>query len=279
MTAWPNNTISVQTNILLKNKYYMLKSMMLSSKTFLNKNVIITGGGSGLGQAIALGFNKLGANVIIIGRDEKKLIETCFDVQSSNFKYRVLDVKDPLKIKEFYQSIPQPDILINNAAANFLCPSHKLTPNGINSIIQTNLYGTLNMTLEFQKHTPKGVIGNITTTYADTGSKFVLPSAVSKAGINTMIKSLAAEWGPHYRLFGVAPGPIYTEGAFSRLDPKNKFLNKLIQKNPLKRIGEKEELVNLVTYLSSDYASWINGEIVRIDGGELNENSGEFNNV
>lgn len=258
--------------------FFPIRKLLLSPKTFINKNIIITGGGSGLGQAMAIGFNKLGGNVFICGRNEKKLIETCIEAESDNFKYRILDVKDPIKVKEFYQSIPLPDILINNAAANFLCPSHKLTPNGINSIIQTNLIGSLNMTLEFQKHTNTGVIGNITTTYAETGSKYVLPSAVSKAGINSMIKSLSAEWGPNYRLFGVAPGPIYTEGAFSRLDPENKYAQKLILKNPMKRMGEKEELVNLITYLSSDYASWINGEIVRMDGGELNENSGEFNN-
>ena len=219
--------------------------------------------------------------MVICGRDRSKLDETCG--MGENIRGEVLDVKKVEDVRGMYNNLSSkkllPDILINNAAANFMCPSHKLTYNGYRSIIDTNLLGTLNMVLEGMR--VKGsnmVIGNITTTYAETGSKGVLPSAVSKAGINSMIRTLAAEWGPMgVRTFGVAPGPIYTEGAFSRLDPSGKGREILEKRNPMGRMGKKEELVDLVMYLSSDYAGWINGEIVRIDGGELNENSGMFN--
>jgi 2,4-dienoyl-CoA reductase len=254
---------------------------MLKNGYFLGKNILVTGGGSGLGQAIALGFSRLGGNVLICGRDEKKLDVTM--KMGKNIEGEVVDVKRIEEVKELYKNLSGrrrlPDILINNAAANFLCPSHKLTYNGYKSIIETNLIGTMNMTLEAMR--VKGgdmVVGSITTTYAETGSKGVLPSAVSKAGINSMIRTLSSEWGRYnVRTFGVAPGAIYTDGAFSRLDPTGKGRDILEKRNPMGRMGSKEELVDLVMYLSSDYAGWINGEIVRMDGGELNENSGMFN--
>tara|TARA_B100001989_G_C24532521_1_gene462443 strand:+ start:632 stop:1459 length:828 start_codon:yes stop_codon:yes gene_type:complete len=265
------------TKLLLPNNYY------------INKNVIITGGGSGLGLNISKTFYNLGANVLILGRNNDKLLNAKSEIFNSDKKNKIntfsLDIKDIDNVKKFYSEIDfVPDILINNAAANFMCPSLKLTPNGYKSIIDTVLYGSLNMTLEFGKICKKnikgGIIGSISATYADTGCKGVLPSAMAKAGINSMVKTLAPEWGKYgIRTFGVAPGPIYTEGAFSRLDPTGEGEKFLKNNNPTKRFGEKEELSNLITYLCSDYASWINGEIIRIDGGELNENSGMFNRL
>jgi len=254
---------------------------MLRQGYFLGKNILVTGGGSGLGQAIALGFSRLGGNVHICGRDNKKLRDTVSI--DKGISVHQLDVKNVEHVRSFYGYLREknelPDILVNNAAANFMCPSEKLTYNGYRSIIETNLMGTLNMVLEGVKH--KGgdmVIGSITTTYAETGSKGVLPSAVSKAGINSMIRTLGAEWGNKgVRTWGVAPGAIYTDGAFSRLDPEGKAKDLLVRRNPMGRMGRKEELVDLVMFLSSEYAGWINGEIVRMDGGELNEISGMFN--
>jgi len=254
---------------------------MLRNGYFLGKNVLVTGGGSGLGQAIALGFSRLGGDVVICGRDKSKLDET--SKMEHKIRGEVLDVKNIEEVRNVYDKLKKenklPDILVNNAAANFMCSSEKLTYNGYRSIIETNLMGTMNMVLEGVKH--KGgdmVIGNITTTYAETGSKGVLPSAVSKAGINSMIRTLGAEWGSKgVRTWGVAPGAIYTEGAFSRLDPEGKAEDLLVRRNPMGRMGRKEELVDLVMFLSSEYAGWINGEIVRMDGGELNEISGMFN--
>jgi len=254
---------------------------MLRNGYFLGKNILVTGGGSGLGQAIAIGFSRLGGDVVICGRDKSKLDET----SKMEYKIRgeVLDVKNIDEVRNVYDKLKKenklPDILVNNAAANFMCPSEKLTYNGYRSIIETNLLGTLNMVLEGIKY--KGgdmVIGNITTTYAETGSKGVLPSAVSKAGINSMIRTLGAEWGNKgVRTWGVAPGAIYTDGAFSRLDKDRQARELLVRRNPMGRIGRKDELVDLVMFLSSEYAGWINGEIVRMDGGELNEISGMFN--
>jgi len=246
---------------------------------FRNKNVLVTGGGSGLGQAIALGFAKNCANVTIIGRDHKKLQDT--QKCDSSISAYPLDIKNIEEVQSLFNHLKKnnnlPNILINNAAANFMCPSHKLSYNGYKSIIDTVLFGTLNMTMEAAKAKETDlVIGNITTTYAETGSKGVLPSAMAKAGVNSMIRTLAAEWGPRgIRTFGVAPGAIYTDGAFSRLDPEGTALKKLVETNPLRRMGTKDELVDLVLFLSQ--AGWINGEIVRMDGGELNENSGMFN--
>ena len=175
-----------------------------------------------------------------------------------------------------------PDIVINNAAGNFICPSEKLTPNGWNSIVDIVLKGTMNMTLEFGKkmisHQKPGVFLNISTTYAETGSGYVVPSAVAKAGCNNLTKSLGAEWGKYgIRTLSVAPGPIYTEGAFSRLDPTNQFTDIARKKLPLKRLGEKEELANLVTFLTSDHNSWMTGQVINLDGGEVVGNAGEFN--
>lgn len=248
---------------------------------FRGKNIIITGGGSGLGRAIAQGFAQQNGNVIICGRNMDKLKNTAANMK--NISCYELDVKDVGNVRNFYGELKSkeiyPDILINNAAANFMCPSIKLTPNGYRSIIDTVLYGSLNMTLEGMKmKNVNMVIGNISATYAETGSKGVLPSAMGKAAVNTMTRTLAAEWGRlGVRTFGVAPGAIYTEGAFSRLDPDGKAMEKLVKGNPMGRIGRKDELVDLVLFLSSDRAGFINGEIVRMDGGELNENSGMFN--
>ena len=175
-----------------------------------------------------------------------------------------------------------PQIVINNAAGNFINKSENLSENAWNSIIDIVLKGTINVTSVFGKRlidlNLPGTFINISTTYAETGSSFVVPSGVAKAGCNNLTKSLASEWGKYgIRLLSVAPGPIYTEGAFSRLDPGNKFSNIAEKKLPLMRFGEKEELSNLVTYLTSDYCNWMTGQIITLDGGEIIGNSGEFN--
>ncbi len=138
------------------------------------------------------------------------------------------------------------------------------------------------MSLAFGKrlinHQQQGIFVNISTTYAETGSAYVLPSSVAKAGCDNLTKSLSAEWGKYgIRFLSVAPGPIYTDGAFSRLDPSNKF-SEIAKKNlPLGRLGEKEEIANLVSYLTTDENNWMTGQIINFDGGEVVGNSGEFN--
>lgn len=267
-----------------------LKTILLPKNYYQGKNILITGGGSGLGKQMATHYAHLGGSVTILGRNEQKLKETTEEIttetQNTKISYQSLDVKEYPSVLRLANSLEQqgsiPDIVINNAAGNFICPTEKLTPNGWNSIIDTVLKGTVNMTLEFGKkmiqHKKPGVFLNISTTYAETGSGYVVPSAIAKAGCNNLTKSLGAEWGKYgIRTLSVAPGPIYTEGAFSRLDPTNQFTDIATLKLPLKRLGEKEELANLVTFLTSDHNSWMTGQIINLDGGEVVGNAGEFN--
>ena len=271
-------------NVLLKNNSHI-------GTNTVGKNILITGGGSGIGKEIANVYSSLGGNVIIASRNVKKLENAANEIENDTKKkvhFHELNVKDHLSIVDLSNKLEKdkmyPDIIINNAAGNFLCQSEKLTYNGWNSIIDTVLKGTVDMTLEFGKNMIRneknGVFLNISTTYANTGSAYVLPSAIAKAGCDNMVKSLAAEWGKYgIRLLGVAPGPIYTEGAFSRLDPTGKFENEVKNSLPMGRLGEKREIANFVTYLTSDYANWMTGQIINFDGGEVVGNSGEFNKL
>ncbi len=265
------------------------KKIILPQNYYQNKKILITGGGSGLGKQMALHYSKLGGEVTIIGRSIQKLRNTAdeIDFETQNRpRYESVDVREnPSILRLVNQMVTQdqfPDIVINNAAGNFICRSEDLSYNGWNSILDIVLKGTLNMTLEFGKKMIElekpGVFLNISTTYAETGSGYVMPSSVAKAGCNNMTRSLAAEWGKYgIRLNSVAPGPIHTEGAFSRLDPGNKFSDIAKDNLPLGRFGEKEEIANLVTYLTTEENGWMTGQVFNLDGGEVVGNSGEFN--
>lgn len=266
-----------------------IKSILLPKNYYQNKNILITGGGSGLGKQMAITYSELGANVSIIGRKEDKLKKTSLQIQDltqNEVKYHSLDVRDNQAINDLANKLEKekqlPNIVINNAAGNFIARSETLSNNAWNSVIDIVLKGTINMTTEFGKkmisNKKPGVFLNISTTYAETGSAFVVPSAVAKAGCNNLTKSLSAEWGKHgIRLLSVAPGPIYTDGAFSRLDPTNRFTKIAKEKLPLGRLGEKEELSNFISYLTSDHNNWMTGQVINFDGGEVIANSGEFN--
>ena len=250
---------------------------------FLNKNVLITGGGTGLGKQIAKTYLNLGASVIIASRKEEVLKNTCLELGNERIDYHILDLKKTESIANLVSNLRcLPDIVINNSAGNFICPSEDLTYNGWNSILDIVLKGTTDLTLtlgkEMIKQSHPASFINISTTYAGTGSGFVVPSAISKAGCDNLTKSLAAEWGKYgLRFNSIAPGPIYTEGAFSRLDPSGEFVKNVTNVLPLGRLGEKEELANLVCFITSDHMSWITGQIINFDGGETVGNSGEFN--
>lgn len=270
-------------NIILKPN----KSILLPRTYYKNKNVLVSGGGTGLGKNIAYTYSQLGANVTILGRRENKLQESKESIESktgNTVNYYSLDVRDYESVRDISNKMEVQDIVINNAAGNILGPIKNLSNNAINSVIDIVLKGTINITLEFGKkmieNNSSGTILNISTTYAKTGSSFVIPSAVAKAGCDNLTKSLGSEWGKYgIRTLSVAPGPIYTEGAFSRLDPNNTFSNKAKEKMPLKRLGEKEELSNLISFLTSDYNNWMTGQIINLDGGEVIGNSGEFNSL
>jgi 2,4-dienoyl-CoA reductase [(3E)-enoyl-CoA-producing], mitochondrial len=261
-------------------------SLMLANNVYQGKNVLVTGGATGIGLTLAQSYAKLGANVMICSRNEERLQSAAST--HDNISYKILDVRDLKGVAKFADEITEtnqlPDVVVNNAAGNFICQTEKLSLNAWNSVIDIVLKGTFAMTHELGKRLiaekRPGVFLNISTTYAETGSSYVVPSSVSKAACNNLTKSLASEWSKYgLRFHSIALGPIYTEGAFSRLDPEGKFEKEGIRNLCIKRMGEKEEVANLASYLSSDYASWMTGGIFNLDGGETVWKSGEFNQV
>ncbi|KAF1774017.1 NAD(P)-binding domain [Phytophthora cactorum] len=223
---------------------------------------------------IATKLSDLGATVAIMSRKKGVVDVAAKEIQALTGNVVIPltgDVRDPEQVKKAL------DELDEQAGV----PT-RLNAKGFGTIVDIVLKGTANVTLDAGKrmiqHEQGGVFLNITTTYAETGSGYVVPSAAAKAGVSAMIKSLAVEWGKYgIRFVGIAPGPIKTKGAFDRLDPSGAFEEVMIQNNPLKRFGEVDELANLASYMTSDYASWLNGEIIRFDGGETVSNAGEFN--
>jgi NAD(P)-dependent dehydrogenase (short-subunit alcohol dehydrogenase family) len=264
---------------------------MLRDDALKGKTIIVTGGGSGLGKAMTKYFMELGANVAITSRNLEKLQNTakelenetggkCFAVQCDVRHYdQVENMRDEV-LKEF-GSI---DVLLNNAAGNFISPTERLSANAFDTIIDIVLKGSKNCTMALGKHwidtkqKDKTVL-NIVTTYAWTGSAYVVPSATAKAGVLAMTRSLAVEWAKYgIRFNAIAPGPFPTKGAWDRLLPgdlKDKF--DLAKKVPLKRVGEHQELANLAAYLVSDFSAYVNGEVITIDGGEWLKGAGQFN--
>ena len=264
---------------------------MLRDDALKGKTIIVTGGGSGLGKAMTKYFLELGAQVAITSRNLDKLQNTakeleeetngtCFAVQCDVRNYdEVEKMRD--SVLEKFGSI---DVLLNNAAGNFISPTERLSANAFDTIIDIVLKGSKNCTLAFGKYwIDKGekdkTVLNIVTTYAWTGSAYVVPSATAKAGVLAMTRSLAVEWAKYgIRFNAIAPGPFPTKGAWDRLLPgdlKEKF--DLAKKVPLKRVGEHQELANLAAYLVSDFSAYMNGEVVTIDGGEWLKGAGQFN--
>jgi NAD(P)-dependent dehydrogenase (short-subunit alcohol dehydrogenase family) len=260
---------------------------MFTDQTLAGKNILVTGGGSGLGFAMASRFAELGANVAICGRNQEKLNRAAESLLKNGNKVATyaVDVRDYEGVGKMIESLIQElgfiNGLVNNAAGNFLCASEELSPNGFKSVVDIVLNGTFNCTQQLGKRwidaQQKGSILNIVTTYTETGCAFVLPSACAKAGVYALTTTLAYEWGPYgIRCNSIAPGPFPTEGAWSRLMPTQDFQEMYIKRHPMGRVGEHIELANLAVFLMSDLAPYINGECVTIDGGERLQGA-EFN--
>uniref|UniRef100_A0A8D0GH63 2,4-dienoyl-CoA reductase [(3E)-enoyl-CoA-producing], mitochondrial n=1 Tax=Sphenodon punctatus TaxID=8508 RepID=A0A8D0GH63_SPHPU len=268
-----------------------LQKVMLPANAFQGKVAFITGGGTGIGKGITLALSSLGAQCAISSRKVDVLKQASEEISSKtgNKVYPIqCDVRDPDSVKnavsELIKVAGHPDVVINNAAGNFISPSERLSANAWKTITDIVLNGNAFVTLEIGKELIKAQKGAaflaISTIYADSGSGFVSPSASAKAGVEALCKSLASEWGKYGMRFNVIqPGPIKTKGAFSRLDPTGTFEKGMIQRIPCGRLGTIEEIANLAVYLCSDYASWISGAVIRFDGGEYVSMAGEFNDL
>jgi NAD(P)-dependent dehydrogenase (short-subunit alcohol dehydrogenase family) len=264
---------------------------MLRDDALSDKVIVVTGGGSGLGKAMTKYFLELGAKVAITSRDleklkgtslelEKETGGTCLPIQCDVRHYDQVEAM----LAEVLKTFGKVDVLLNNAAGNFISPTERLSANAFDTIIDIVLKGSKNCTLAFGKHWIENKqancnVLNIVTTYAWTGSGYVVPSATAKAGVLAMTRSLAVEWAKYgIRMNAIAPGPFPTKGAWDRLLPGDlaaKF--DMAKKVPLRRVGDHQELANLAAYLVSDFSAYINGDVITIDGGEWLQGAGQFN--
>ena len=263
---------------------------MFDKQLLNDKSIIVTGGGTGLGKSMALRFAELGAGLVITSRRKEVIEKTAEELGEHGGKVLAIacDVRDPDQVNDMVSQTVNEfgkiDILLNNAAGNFISPTEDLSPNAFKTVVDIVLNGTFNCTQaagKVMREKDGGVILNIVTTYAWTGSGYVVPSASAKAGVLAMTRSLAVEWAKYgIRTVAIAPGPFPTKGAWSRLAPPGLGIQKKMKNRvPLKRVGEHIELANLATYLISDQAAYINGEVVTIDGGEWLQGAGEMNEL
>jgi NAD(P)-dependent dehydrogenase (short-subunit alcohol dehydrogenase family) len=233
-------------------------------------------------------FGSLGAQIAIVGRRQEVLDNAARDLAALNIPVwvRSVDIRDADAVdrmmEELFGHYGRLDVLVNNAAGNFISPTERLSHRAVDAVLNIVLHGTVYCTLSAGRRWIErghaGTVLNITTTYAWTGSGYVVPSAAAKAGVLALTRSLAVEWAPHnIRHVAIAPGPFPTEGAWSRLLPKPEMAQQAIDRVPLGRVGRPEELTTLAAYLISDAASYINGEVITIDGGEWLKGAGMFN--
>ncbi len=262
---------------------------MFKAEELKGKTILVTGGGTGLGKSMSRYFMSLGAKVIIASRKQDVLDATAEELRKETggeILAEACDVRKPLEVEKLIEkgvnTFGEINGLVNNAAGNFISPTERLSPKAFDVIVDIVLKGSYNCSLlmgqYWIKNKIEGTVLNIVTTYSWTGSGYVVPSAVAKAGVLSMTRSLAAEWAKYkIRTNAIAPGPFPTQGAFSRLFPEG-LKEKIdpLKQIPLKRYGEHQELANLAAYLMSNFSAYVNGEVVTIDGGEWLYNAGEF---
>jgi NAD(P)-dependent dehydrogenase (short-subunit alcohol dehydrogenase family) len=255
-----------------------MSGKLFEGKPFAGKTAVVTGGGTGLGRAMSLRLAELGANLVIASRKMENLEPTAEEIRAKGAECmaHAVDIRDHAKVEAMLPAVVERfgrvNILLNNAAGNFLCPAEKLSINGWKAVVEIVLHGTWHCTSVFGRHMIEqggGNILNIIATYAWTGAPLVMPSASAKAGVLAMTRSLAVEWGPKgIRLNCIAPGAIVTEGASQNLAFATEEAQKMIREhNPLKRLGTQEELADLAAFLLSDHSSYINGDCISMDGG------------
>ena len=262
---------------------------MFASDALEGKTVLITGGGSGLGLSMAGRFLELGARVAIAGRSEERLQEAANQLKAPGRLFtHPCDVRDATQVETLtaalWDQFGGVNVVVNNAAGNFLAATEDLSANAFDAVVGIVLYGTFNVSTAIARRWIKeqrgGNMLNILTTYAWTGSAFVVPSAAAKAGVLAMTRSLAVEWATYgMRMNAIAPGPFPTEGAWARLLPTPELEAESLSRIPLGRFGRHDELANLAAFLISDAASYINGECVTIDGGAWMSSGGLFNGL
>lgn len=262
---------------------------MFQKDLLKGKSILITGGGTGLGKSMALGFAALGANIAICGRRRDVLEKAADEIGKMGVEV-YFDTCDIRKIAEVEKVVDGAFAkfgnlhgLVNNAAGNFISPTEYLSANAFDAVVRIVLHGTFHCTQSVAKKWiaagTGGRVLSMCTTYAWTGSAFVVPSVCAKAGVLAMTRSLAVEWGKYkIRLNALAPGPFPTEQAWANLMPEG-FEEKMVSHNPCHRTGKHEELVSLATYLLTEQADYINGECITIDGGEWLQGAGEFNGL
>jgi len=262
---------------------------MFKNDLLKNKTIIITGGGTGLGKSMATRFGELGANLVLTSRRQEVLDEAARDINDKTGT-EILTVSTDIRhsdqvtemVKKAIDKFGKIDCLLNNAAGNFISPTENLSENAFRTIIDIVMVGTFNCTQaagKAMRDSGGGVILNIVTTYAFTGSGYVVPSACAKSGVLAMTRSLAVEWAKYgIRTNAIAPGPFPTKGAWKRLVPPGLNIEKkMMERVPLKRFGEHDELANLASYLMADESGYMNGEVITMDGGEWLKGAGQFN--
>ena len=262
---------------------------MFKEDLLKGKRILITGGGTGLGKEMASHYAKHGADLYICGRRENVLKETAnqlIDDFGVNVKYETLDIRASSDVESYIERIFEEgplDGLVNNAAGNFISPTKDLSHKGFDAIANIVFHGTFYITHSVGKRwiesKHKGSIVSILTTWVWTGSPYVVPSAMSKSGINAMTQSLAAEWGKYgIKVNAIAPGPFPTKGAWERLNPGTGDDNSM-GSIPLGRVGEMEELQNLATFLMADGCDYLTGQTIAIDGAQYLTGGGTFSNL
>lgn len=263
---------------------------MLKENSLQGKTIIVTGGGTGLGRSMVKCFLQLGAKVAITSRKEDVLQKAAEELRKETGG-DVIAVKCDIRNYEEVETMMKTvidkfgsfNVLLNNAAGNFISPTERLSHRAFDTVVDIVLKGSYNCTLAAGKYWIKekiqGTVLSTLTPYSFTGSAFVVPSACGKAGVLALTQSLAVEWGKYgIRLNAISPGPFPSEGAWTRLLPGD-LMKKFdpAKSTSLKRLGEHQELANLASFLISDFSSFMTGENVVIDGGQWLKGAGQFN--